>query len=64
MYPTLASNTTVSPTLTDKVARGELCMRTGKGFYAWDAASIERERARYEACLKAALAILEGDAAK
>lgn len=61
MYPTLASNTLVSPTLTDKVARGELGMKTGKGFFEWDAASVAREKARYEACLKAALEVLEKD---
>ena len=61
MYPTLASNTLVSPTLTDKVARGELGMKTGKGFFEWDAASVAREKARYEACLKAALEVLRKD---
>ena len=61
MYPTLASNTLVSPTLTDKVARGELGMKTGKGFFEWDADSVAREKARYEACLKAALEVLEKD---
>jgi 3-hydroxybutyryl-CoA dehydrogenase len=61
MYPTLASNTTVSPTLADKVARGELGMKTGKGFYDWDEESIGREKARYEARLRAALEVLKPD---
>src|SRR5690606_5145291 len=58
MYPTLAANATVSPTLTDKVARGDLGMKTGRGFYAWDAEAIAREKAGYERALLAALAVL------
>jgi 3-hydroxybutyryl-CoA dehydrogenase len=61
MYPTLASNATVSPTLTDKVARGELGMKTGRGFYDWDAEAIAREKARYERALLAALAVLRDE---
>lgn len=62
MYPTLAANTTPSPTLTDKVARGDLGMKTGKGFFDWDEASIRREKARYEAQLLAALEVLKREA--
>ena len=58
MYPSLAANAAPSPTLTDKVARGELGMKTGRGFYAWDAESIRREKARYEERLLQALALL------
>jgi 3-hydroxybutyryl-CoA dehydrogenase len=61
MYPTLAANTIPSRTLTDKVARGELGMKTGKGFFEWDAESIRREKARYESRLRAALEVLKED---
>jgi len=45
------------------VARGELGMKTGRGFYAWDEASIRAEKARYEARLRAALEVLREDLA-
>jgi len=61
MYPTLANNPTPSPVLTEKVARGQLGMKTGRGFYAWDEASIRAEKARYEARLRAALRVLWED---
>ncbi|HSJ96748.1 MAG TPA: 3-hydroxyacyl-CoA dehydrogenase NAD-binding domain-containing protein [Myxococcota bacterium] len=61
MYPTLANDTVPSATLTGRVARGELGMKSGKGFYEWDAESIRREKERYEARLLAALALLKED---
>lgn len=61
MYPTLASNTAPSATLTDKVARGHLGMKTGRGFYDWDDESIQQEKARYESRLLAALQVLAQD---
>jgi 3-hydroxybutyryl-CoA dehydrogenase len=59
MYPTLATNATPSRVLTDRVARGELGMKTGRGFFEWDEAAIRREKARYEAQLLAALEVLK-----
>ena len=59
MYPTLAANAEPSATLTGMVARGELGMKSGKGFYDWDPESIAAEKARYEARLLAALALLK-----
>jgi hypothetical protein len=36
-------------------------MKTGKGFFEWDAESIRREKARYESRLRAALEVLKED---
>jgi len=59
MYPSLAVNTTPAKVLADLVAAGRLGMKSGAGFYDWTPESIAKERARYEAVLRAALAILE-----
>ena len=61
MYPTLASNAEPSRTLAGLVAAGHLGMKTGRGFYEWDADSIAREKARYEARLLAALEVLRDE---
>jgi len=61
MYPHLANNSTPSPTLAGLVARGRLGMKTGEGFYQWDAESSARERERYERALLKALEILKGE---
>ena len=64
MYPSLAANTVPSKTLGDLVAAGRLGMKTGAGFYDWTPESIARERARYEALLRAGLALLEPELPK
>lgn len=61
MYPSLAANTVPSRVLTDLVAAGRLGMKTGAGFYDWTPESIARERARYEALLRASLALLQAE---
>ena len=45
--------------LSDHVARGELGMKTGKGFYTWTPESIAAERKRYDDLLVAAHALLK-----
>jgi 3-hydroxybutyryl-CoA dehydrogenase len=64
MYPSLAANTVPSKTLSGLVAAGRLGMKTGAGFYDWTPESIARERARYEALLRAGLALLEPELPK
>ena len=34
-------------------------MKTGQGLHAWDAASIAKEKGRYEQALQAVLAVFE-----
>ena len=64
MYPSLAANTVPSKTLAGLVAAGRLGMKTGAGFYDWTPETIARERARYEALLRAGLALLEPELPK
>lgn len=64
MYPSLAANAAPSTTLTGLVAAGRLGMKTGAGFYDWTPETIARERARYEALLRAGLALLEPELPK
>jgi 3-hydroxybutyryl-CoA dehydrogenase len=61
MYPSLATNSTPSAVLGDKVDAGKLGMKTGEGFYKWTPESAAREKARYEAALLDALALLKPD---
>ncbi len=64
MYPTLATNAEPARVLREHVARGELGMKTGRGFYAWTPETIAAERARYEALLRAALELVRADLPK
>lgn len=64
MYPTLSNAAVPAKVLRDKVEKGELGMKTGKGFYEWDAQSIQREKARYEGKLLAGLALLQDELPK
>ncbi len=58
MYPTLAAGARPSRELTDRVAAGRLGMKAGGGFYDWTPQAIARERERYEALLRAGLALI------
>jgi 3-hydroxybutyryl-CoA dehydrogenase len=58
MYPSLANNDVPAAALREKVERGDLGMKTGRGFYEWNADSIQREKARYEGKLMAGLDLL------
>ncbi len=62
VFPTLCNDAGPSPLLERMIASGQYGMKTGQGFMHWDDAKIERERARYEKALRAALDILENDA--
>lgn len=61
LYPHLSKADRPAAVLTEKVARGEFGMKTGKGFWQWDEARAKAERARYTKALKAALAILQAE---
>ena len=58
MYPTLAAGARPSRELTDRVAAGRLGLKAGGGFYDWTPQAIARERERYEALLRAGLALI------
>jgi 3-hydroxybutyryl-CoA dehydrogenase len=64
MYPGLAAGKEPSKTLTGHVAAGRLGMKSGRGFYDWTPEAIAKERARYEALLRAALALIEPELPK
>jgi 3-hydroxyacyl-CoA dehydrogenase len=46
LTPTLESSTEISAVLKEKVARGELGVKTGKGFYEWTPESVEALKKR------------------
>jgi len=58
MYPGLAANREPAKSLTDRVAAGRLGMKAGAGFYDWTPETIAKEKARYEALLRAGLVLL------
>ena len=58
MYPTLSNTDVPATALRDKVARGELGMKTGKGFFDWPEDRKQAERARYDHLLRQGLALL------
>ena len=58
MYPTLSNTAEPAHALRDRVARGELGMKTGKGFFDWPEDRRLAERARYDALLRQGLALL------
>ena len=58
MYPTLSNTDVPAKALRDKVARGELGMKTGKGFFDWPEDRKQAERARYDQLLRQGLALL------
>jgi 3-hydroxybutyryl-CoA dehydrogenase len=61
IYPDLSNSTAPSTALRQRVEEGALGMKTGRGFFQWDEASTAAERARYQALLKAAGALLADD---
>ncbi|MBY0409404.1 MAG: 3-hydroxyacyl-CoA dehydrogenase, partial [Burkholderiaceae bacterium] len=58
MYPTLCNTDIPAKALRDQVARGELGMKTGKGFFDWPEDKKQAERARYDHLLRQGLALL------
>ena len=64
MYPDLSNTDKPAKALRGKVVKGDLGMKTGKGFFEWDAASIKSEKARYEGKLLAGLELLKDELPK
>lgn len=61
LYPDLCNDDAPRKILTDKIARGEFGIKSGKGFWEWSETKARAERKRYAKALKAALAILQED---
>lgn len=59
IYPSLCNDTRPSPFIADRVAAGDLGVKTGRGFYDWDDEKTVQERARYQAALLKALNVLD-----
>ena len=59
MYPDLCNDTVPIASLKNKVAAGELGMKSGKGFYAWTPEKAADVRRDYDAALEKGLAILK-----
>lgn len=61
IYPDLCNDPAPSPSLSDKVKAGKIGMKVKEGFYTWTDESIAREKARYEAALDGAMAIIKAE---
>jgi 3-hydroxybutyryl-CoA dehydrogenase len=61
MYPTLSNTDLPAEALRDRVSRGELGMKTGKGFFDWPEDRRRAERARYDALLRQGLDLLAAE---
>lgn len=61
MYPSLSNATVPSTELRDRVAEGQLGMKTGEGFFRWTPETIAAEKARYNQALERALELLAGE---
>ncbi len=59
IYPDLCNDAEPAPFLSDHVKAGHFGMKVKRGFYEWNDATIAVEKARYEAALLAAKAILD-----
>jgi 3-hydroxybutyryl-CoA dehydrogenase len=61
IYPTLSNVAEVPACLSDRVARGDTGMKSGRGFMAWTPETIAATKAGYERKLQAAFDILKSD---
>ena len=59
LYPDLSNMSAPPPVIEKLVERGHFGMKTKQGLHAWDAASIAKEKERYEQALQAVLAVFE-----
>jgi 3-hydroxybutyryl-CoA dehydrogenase len=58
IYPSLNNKTEIAACLKEKIDSGSLGMKTGRGFYEWDAEKIKAERQRYDELLRAGLKLI------
>ena len=63
IYPDLCNDAEPARVLRERVEEGALGMKMGRGFYEWDEAKMEAERARYQGLLLAAARLLEKEIA-
>ena len=59
IYPSLNNKGEVAKCLKEKVDAKNLGMKTGQGFYSWDADAIKAERQRYDELLRAGLKLIQ-----
>ena len=59
IYPSLNNKGEIAQCLKEKVDSRKLGMKTGQGFYSWDANAIKAERQRYDDLLRAGLKLLQ-----
>jgi 3-hydroxybutyryl-CoA dehydrogenase len=59
IYPDLCNSATPSSYMSDRVNAGHIGMKVKRGFYEWTDETLAVEKARYEAALMGAKAILE-----
>jgi 3-hydroxybutyryl-CoA dehydrogenase len=64
MYPTLSNADKPGKALRTRVEKGDLGMKTGRGFFEWDAERIKKEKVRYEGKLLAGLDLLRDELPK
>lgn len=64
MYPSLSNADKPAKALRSRVEKGDLGMKTGKGFFEWDPERIKQEKARYEGKLLAGLDLLRDELPK
>ncbi|VCU70026.1 3-hydroxyadipyl-CoA dehydrogenase [Pigmentiphaga humi] len=61
IYPSLSNTDRPAEALRSRVDAGRTGMKSGAGFYDWTPASMQAERARYDAILHGALRLLEDE---
>ena len=61
MYPSLAVNAEPARVLQERVARGDLGMKTGQGFFKWTPETQKVERERYDRVLRQGLDLLASE---
>jgi 3-hydroxybutyryl-CoA dehydrogenase len=61
LYPHLYNNTEAAPVVKALIDKGHIGMKTKRGFWEWNDASIAKEKSRIENALQAGMAILKAD---